>query len=118
MRPLPTRPERRDREVITGILIGAAAFYLPGLLFCLFDARSRDELLTAMITVLAVFVLPFMLLLHKIVDGNFRVRRIPPEVLRRFASLNEVRGWAIHRHGRAYIVITDPKARKSEGTDQ
>jgi hypothetical protein len=96
--------------MITGILIGIGAMFVLGALVSLADPEGRALIAEAFGTIILVPVIPFYLVLRKVMNSqNFQARFFSSETLRRFVNSNAYGGVIVHRRGRAFIVLTDPK---------
>lgn len=96
--------------MISGILIGIGAMLLLSTLVSLADPEGRELIAKAFATIVLVPVIPIYLLLRKVMNSeDFQARLFSSETLRRFVNSNAYGGVVVHRRGRAFIVLTDPK---------
>lgn len=100
--------------MLNGILIGVGGMVLLGAIVSLADPEGREVLAKAVVTILLIPVIPAYLLLRWLIDRQdaFQVRTLSNDTLRRFVDSSAYRGVIVHRKGRAYIVLTDPKVWK------
>lgn len=98
--------------MIEGILIGAGAILAIGFLVSLFDPDAREVLAGAVVALLiGSLILPY----HGVrwlLRRDTKLRYLDNRTLTRFVNSNAYRGVVVHRRGRAYLVLTDPKVRK------